>query len=88
MNKYLKSLEVSHKKASNYKISEDTKRLTREQLEHFYESETETVVMQTNMIESIQFACRDGNTTISEILKFIDDNNDYLVVYPKCKMPD
>ena len=83
MSKYFKSLEETYKKVSNYKITEETKELSREELEHNYEAGNETIANYTEIVDSILFAIRNNETTLEEIKQYIEENDKYMIVYSR-----
>lgn len=83
MNEYFNSLEKTYKKASNYKIDKETKEFSRVELEHLYEALTETQCNYQHVVECILFAIRKGVTSLEEIKNYIEENNQYMIVYPR-----
>ena len=83
MNKHFKSLKETWEKASNYKIDKDTKKRTRKELEHLYEAVSETQCNYQHVVESILFAIRNNETSLEEIKQYIEENDKYMIVYPR-----
>lgn len=83
MNKHFTSLKEKYEKAQNYKIHSDTKKFSKKKLEHFFESGIETIANLQHVVESILFAIRDNSTTLEEIKQYIEENNNYMIVYPR-----
>ena len=83
MNKYFGSLKETWEKASNYKIDSETKKFSKKKLEHFFEADVETMANYQHIIDSILFAIRNKATTLEEIKKYIEDNYNYMIVYPR-----
>lgn len=83
MNKHFTSLKKAYEKACNYKIDKETKKYSREELEHFYESGNETIANLQHIVDSILFAIKDNSTTLEEIKQYIDENSKYMIVYPR-----
>lgn len=82
MNKHFDSLKETWEKAQNYKIHSDTKKFSRKKLEHFFESGIETIAQLQHIVESIQFAIREG-VTVEEIKQYIEENDRYMIIYPR-----
>ena len=83
MNKYFKSLAETYKKACNYKITEETKELSREELEHEFEAANETIANYTEIVDSILFSIRNNETNLEEIKQYIEENDKYMIVYSR-----
>lgn len=83
MSKYFKSLEETYKKASNYKISKETKESSREELEHAFEAANETIANYTEVVDSILFSIRNNETTLEEIKQYIEENDKYMMIYSR-----
>ena len=83
MNKHFKSLKETYERAKNYKIDKETKNFSREELEHQYEAQVETTTNFQHIVESILFAIRDNLTSVEEIKQYIEENDQYTVVYSR-----
>ena len=83
MNKHFKSLKEIYEQAKNYKIDKETKEFSREELEHQYEAQIETTANYQHIVESILFAIRDKVTTLEEIKQYIEENDQYMMVYSR-----
>ena len=83
MNKHFKSLKEIYEQAKNYKIDKETKEFSREELEHQYEAQIGTTANYQHVVESILFAIRDNLTTLDEIKQYIEDNDQYMMVYSR-----
>lgn len=83
MNKHFYSLKEKWEKASNYKIDSETKKFSKEKLEHFFESDIETIGQFQHVVDSILFAIQDNSTTLEEIKQYIEENSKYMIVYPR-----
>ena len=83
MNKHFKSLKETYKKASNYKISKETKECDREELEHAFEAANETIANYTEVVDSILFSIRNNETNLEEIKQYIEENDKYMIVYSR-----
>lgn len=83
MNKHFNSLKEKWEKASNYKIDSETKKFSKKKLEHFFESDIETIGQFQHVVDSILFAIQDNSTTLEEIKQYIEENSKYMIVYPR-----
>ena len=83
MNKHFDSLKEKWEKSSNYKIHNETKKFSKKELEHFFESGIETIGNLQHVVDSILFAIRDNSATLEEIKQYIEENDKYMIVYPR-----
>lgn len=83
MNKYFKSLKETYEKACNYKIDKEIKEMSKEKLEHLVCSQTETSCQYQHIVESILYAIKNNITTLKEIKQYIEENDKYMIVYPR-----